>query len=40
MQTYFRPLDDAEAWAMDCLRSGADFATYAQVYVNVLNLRR
>jgi hypothetical protein len=27
MQTYFRPLDDTEAWAMDCLRSGADFAT-------------
>jgi hypothetical protein len=27
LQNYFRPLDDTEAWALDCLRAGADFAT-------------
>jgi hypothetical protein len=27
LQTYFRPLDDTEAWALDRLHAGADFAT-------------
>lgn len=27
LQNYFRPLDPAEAWALDSLREGADFAT-------------
>lgn len=26
MQSYFRPLDDNEAWALNCLHTGADFA--------------
>ncbi len=26
LQTYFRPLEDTEAWALDCLSEGADFA--------------
>ncbi len=26
LQTYFRPLEDTEAWALNCLREGADFA--------------
>lgn len=27
LQNYFRPLDATEAWALDCLQEGADFAT-------------
>ena len=26
LQNYYRPLEDTEAWALDCLRDGADFA--------------